>query len=149
MLSPYIKQWKRSQRRELREWLTIYSILKTVPIRKLYITYYLIPQYLYTERKEAGKALSHWLELLVRLIRLNSCLKLLTSDQLISSYITKKVQLEILTEINLTESKLIKEINLTKSKLIKEKRSKRYQFGNYNITISNLTDFIDLILLFI
>ena len=42
------------------------------------------------------------------------------------SYITKKVQLEILTEINLIESKLIKEINLTKSKLIKEKRSKRH-----------------------
>ena len=43
-----------------------------------------------------------------------------------SSYITKKVQLEILTEINLTESKLIKEINLIESKLIKEKRSKRH-----------------------
>ena len=43
-----------------------------------------------------------------------------------SSYIIKKVQLEILIEINLTKSKLIKEINLIESKLIKEKKSKRY-----------------------
>ena len=73
----------------------------------------------------------------MRLIRLNSYLKLLTFNQLISSYITKKIQLEILMEINLiknklikeinfTESKLIKEINLIKSKLMKKKRSKRH-----------------------
>ena len=65
------------------------------------------------------------------------------------SYITKKVQLEILTEINLTKSKLIKEINFTKSKLIKEKRSKRYQFSDYNATVSDLNNFADLTLLFI
>jgi len=33
------------------------------------------------------------------------------------------------------------------SKLIKEKRSKRYQFGNYNVTTSDLNDFVDLTLL--
>ena len=66
------------------------------------------------------------MKLLVRLIRLNSCLKLLTFNQLILNYITKKVQLEILTEINLIKSKLIKEINFTESKLIKKKRSKRH-----------------------
>ena len=87
------------------------------------------------------------MKLLVRLARLNSCLELLTSDQLISSCITKKVQLEILTEINLTESKLMKEINLTESKLTKEKRSKRHQFGDHNATTSNLNDFTDLMLL--
>jgi hypothetical protein len=43
-----------------------------------------------------------------------------------SSYITKRVQLETLIKIN-----------LTKSKLIKEKRSKKHQFSNYNITTSN------------
>ena len=75
-----------------------------------------------------------------------------------SSYIIKKVQLEILTEINLTKSKLIKKINLiksklikeinfTKSKLIKEKKSKRHQFNNYNVTTSDLNNFIDLTLL--
>ena len=73
----------------------------------------------------------------MRFIRLNSYLKLLISNQLILSYIIKKVQLKILTKINLIESKLIKEINLIESKLIKEinfienkltkeKRSKRY-----------------------
>ena len=54
---------------------------------------------------------------------------------------------KLIKEINLIKSKLIKEINLIKSKLIKEKRSKRYQFSNYNITASDLNDFIDLILL--
>jgi len=48
----------------------------------------------------------------------------------------KRVQLETLREINLTESKLTK-----------EKRSKRYQFGDYNATASDLNDFIDLTLL--
>jgi len=33
------------------------------------------------------------------------------------------------------------------SKLTKEKRSKRYQFGDYNVTTSNLNNFIDLTLL--
>ena len=63
------------------------------------------------------------------------------------SYIIKKIELEILREINLIKSKLIKEINLTESKLIKEKRSKRYQFSDYNATASDLNDFIDLMLL--
>jgi len=52
------------------------------------------------------------------------------------SCIIKRVQLETLREINLTESKSIK-----------EKRSKRYQFGDYNATASNLNDFVDLMLL--
>jgi hypothetical protein len=76
------------------------------------------------------------LELPVRLIRLNSRLELPISDQLMSSYITKRVQLKTLRGINLTESKLIK-----------EKRSKRHQFGDHNVTASDLTDFADLTLL--
>ena len=50
-----------------------------------------------------------------------------------SSCITKRVQLETLREINLTESKSTK-----------EKRSKRHQFSDHNVTASDLNDFADL-----